>query len=149
MHVSDSREYIRVACEVGLVEPGIGMSTTRRRRMPKDPVSTGGHWVKRADFKGRENSFGYFCCYECSGKNWVSAHAFKNMRQGCKQCYGYTLARYLWVNNNQGMGLAVRAEPKRNKPKRNKPGHIEELCEKCQRGVKCVLKRAYTGYRAF
>jgi len=112
--------------------------------MPKDPVSTGGQWVKRADFKGRENSFGYFCCYECSGKNWVSAHAFKNMRQGCKQCYGYTLARYLWVNNNQGRELAVRAEPKRNKP-----GHIEELCEKCQRGVKCVLKRAYTGYRAF
>jgi hypothetical protein len=141
MHVRDSREYIRVACRIGLVEPGIGMSSTRK--MPKDPVSTGGQWVKRAEFRGHK-SFGYFCCHECSGKNWVSAHAFKNMRQGCKQCYGYTLARYLWVNNDQGKGLAIRAEPKLNKRE-----HIEELCEKCQRGDKCVPKRAYTGYRAF
>lgn len=134
MHVSGTREYIRVACEVGLVETSIiGMSSTsRRKRMPKDPVSTGGQWVKRADFKGRENSFGYFCCYECSGKNWVSAHAFVDVRQGCKQCYGYSLARYLWVDNEDNRGVRGVAGPRREKR------HIKGLCENCMNGKLCV-----------
>ena len=99
--------------------------------MPKDPVSTGGQWVKRAEFKGYE-SFGYFCCHECSGKNWVSAHAFKNVRQGCKQCYGYTLARYLWVDNEDDRDGREVARPGLKKR------HIKGLCENCLNGKPCV-----------
>jgi hypothetical protein len=129
MHVCDLREYIRMAW-VRLVETSISMSSSSRR-MPKNPVSTDGQWVERADFKGHK-SFGYFCCHGCSGKNWVSAHAFVDVRQGCKQCRGYTLARYLWVNNEDDRDGLEDDKP------HSKKRHFKGLCENCLSGKPCV-----------
>ena len=41
-----------------------------------------GIWVKAGNFPGSK-SFGYFTCNFCQ-KNWISAHAFKGLKQGCK-----------------------------------------------------------------
>lgn len=58
-----------------------------------------GEWVPRAQFfSSNSKSFGYFQCNYCH-KNWMSAFARKNYKQGCKQCDRYFLPVFMWINS--------------------------------------------------
>jgi len=94
----------------------------------KDPVSTSGKWVERSEFNGKK-SFGYFECDGCSGKSWVTAHAFKQYKQACKSCNQYSLAVYMWVNLERRESRGGRDEEE------GKPPHLRHLCEACKLGV--------------
>jgi len=63
------------------------------------PVETPGQWVLRKDFVGQK-SFGFFKCQDCQ-ETWISAHAFKLYKQGCKTCETYFLPMFMWVNAEQ------------------------------------------------
>lgn len=63
---------------------------------PDPPVLSAGEWVHWDEFKGNK-SFGYFLCDNCN-KKWISAHAYKNYRQGCQNCETYDYPKLLWVN---------------------------------------------------
>lgn len=93
-----------------------------------DPISLDGHWTIRSKFQGRK-SFGFFIC-NCK-KTWLSAHAFKEYKQGCKSCEVETFPKYLWVNTE----LNKKEEIIKNL---DKP-HDRLRCEACKLGI-CLEK---------
>ena len=101
---------------------------------PDPPIESSGHWALREEFFGHK-SFGYFVCSICAGSNWISAHAFKNFKQGCKRCNIYCLPVYMWVNEESRDKFDDDDEDSKKKP------HKTELCEACRLG-KC--KNQYT-----
>lgn len=93
---------------------------------PEPPVDSPGQWVLREDFTGRK-SFGYFVC-GC-GRFWLSAHAFKDYRQGCRGCEQKSFPYFLWEN------FGKRTDRDRNYAD-DKP-HDASRCEACRNGV-CI-----------
>jgi len=63
------------------------------------PVESPVKWECREEFNSRK-SIGYFKCSRWF-KSWISAHAFKDYKQGCKECNRYVFALYLWKNDNE------------------------------------------------
>ena len=59
----------------------------------------------------------------------MSAHAFKQYKQACKKCKGYSLPVYLWVNQATRKSSGNRDDDSDKKP------HKSALCEACKRGV--------------
>lgn len=94
-----------------------------------DPVDTGGHWISLEDFVGRK-SFGAFKCKCCSGKTWVSAHAYADFKQACKSCNVYTLPKFMWVNDPSDDSESRTVK----KLDADKP-HDMARCEACAAGV--------------
>ena len=92
--------------------------------MPPDPVDTPGYWVAYDEFENYK-SFGYFKC-DCEAW-WMSAHAFKNYKQGCKLCDDYSYATYFWVNEED-------QEIKGKSKKENRGNHLRDRCEACEAG---------------
>jgi hypothetical protein len=92
----------------------------------KAPVSSPGQWVPRKSFTGRK-SFGAFECDLCK-KVWVSAHAFKEYKQGCQQCEAESLPLFMWHNfeHNDRHDDEGRTD--------DKP-HDSDRCEACRAGV--------------
>ena len=93
--------------------------------LPSAPVDNDGQWVARNKFK-REKSFGFFKCHKCN-KTWLSAHAFRKYRQGCKGCETKVLPIYLWENHEKNTEI--------KKKKDNKKPHDAGRCEACRKGV--------------
>ncbi len=56
-----------------------------------------GEWMSASSFTGQSKTFGYFGCSHCH-KQWMSAHAKKGFKQGCKNCEQYYYPLYLWKN---------------------------------------------------
>ena len=96
---------------------------------PSPPIESSGHWIEREKFPG-DKSFGYFFCFTCAGKSaWISAHAFKRYKQGCKTCDTYFLPVYMWVNDHGNDSNEYRdIEESEKKP------HKRDLCEACRLG---------------
>jgi len=94
------------------------------------PVDSPGRWQYREEFNGFK-SFGYFTCSNCE-KSWFSAHAFKEYKQGCKNCNRYYLPDYLWENEKN-----ENIDPKNEKLQ---GPHDTERCEACDQGV-CIDKK--------
>lgn len=95
----------------------------------KPPFSCAeGYWIIRENFTG-EKSFGYFECNRkrCKKKQWKSAHAFKDMKQGCKLCNKESLPVYMWMNK--------RDFDREQAPTRPKVPHDSKRCEACRKGV--------------
>ena len=92
--------------------------------IPK-PEGFDGYWVYHKDFTGKK-SFGYFICY-CKNR-WMSAHAFKKYKQGCKKCEAYKYPVCLWVNENKRDNDS---ELEGSSP------HDRERCEACRAG-ECI-----------
>ena len=87
-----------------------------------------GEWVAARDFFSRGKSFGYFGCSRCE-KTWMSAHARKGYKQGCKDCDRYYYPLYLWENTVKVYKKKDKALGDNGKP------HISHLCEACKKGV--------------
>ena len=95
---------------------------------PAAPIPTPGYWIARADFPG-DKSFGYFSCDACSN-SWLSAHAFKHYRQGCKACEDKSLPTWMWVNLPRDDDDDERsASGKQDKP------HHQSRCDACKAGI--------------
>lgn len=60
-----------------------------------------GTWIPAQQFTGGK-SFGHFCCNYCE-KQWMSAHAKKGYKQGCKYCDEYFYPLYLWKNDSKNV----------------------------------------------
>lgn len=111
-------------------------------KFPPPPVCTRGYWQRRQDFQGNK-SFGYFICHSCNKqRGWISAHAFRNYKQGCQKCEKYTLPTYLWVNldnNNRSRSPQAKEVP-----------HDYTRCNACKAGVcqaemrwSCLLEQTF------
>ena len=98
------------------------------------PVDTPGYWVLRDEFNGVK-SFGSYVCEskKCKNKKWISAHAYKIHRQGCKSCDQYTLPTYMWVNTDKDTIKDIKNDTDKDT---DKP-HDSERCEACKAGV-CI-----------
>ena len=57
-----------------------------------------GEWVAARSYNGPSKSFGFFGCTFCQ-KTWMSAHARKGYKQGCKHCDRFFFPVYLWKND--------------------------------------------------
>ena len=90
------------------------------------PVDGAGEWVERRNFDG-EKSFGFFIC-DC-GRYWLTAHCYRDYKQGCKWCEKESLSYYMWENHETDK------RPRRAKRYGDKP-HDEQRCEAGRRG-KC------------
>ena len=88
------------------------------------PVDGAGEWVERRNFDG-EKSFGFFIC-DC-GRYWLTAHCYRDYKQGCKWCEKESLSYYMWENHETDK------RPRRAKRYGDKP-HDEQRCEACRRG---------------
>ena len=86
-----------------------------------------GEWVNAIQHPGGK-SFGYFCCLPCD-KKWMSAHARKGYKQGCKDCERFYYPLYLWENTHKKSNL-------KENPNNDKP-HIKYLCQACKMGI-CI-----------
>jgi len=97
---------------------------------PEPPVDTPGYWELRDNFKGLK-SFGSYVCEskKCKNKEWISAHAHKEYRQGCKSCDKFVLPMYMWVNTDKDTIKGIIKDT-------DKP-HDSERCEACKAGV-CI-----------
>ena len=87
-----------------------------------------GEWREARSFVGKGKSFGYFGCFSCE-KTWMSAHAKKGFKQGCKSCGMYFYPLYLWENTYKNYNKKDKSLNDNGKP------HITELCQACQKGV--------------
>jgi len=85
-----------------------------------------GYWVRAQTFKAGK-SFGRYQCPNCK-KQWGSAHAFREFKQGCKRCEMKSFPCCLWVNtdeNHHDTGSDDEKGP-----------HDSARCEACRKG-KC------------
>ena len=89
-----------------------------------------GEWVEAKDFLRDGKSFGYFGCSYCQ-KKWMSAHARKGFKQGCKDCDRFFYPIYLWKND-------FSYNKKEKALEDNEKPHISYLCEACKKGV-CMM----------
>jgi hypothetical protein len=100
------------------------------------PITSNGFWTTTQECSQRK-SFGFFVC-EC-GSEWISAHAFKKYKQGCKKCEKETFPRKMWQNE----------QPKNNSEEPlkldTKKPHDQQRCEACRLG-KCLEFRVYNIY---
>ena len=94
-----------------------------------EPVTSDGHWVLRRNFPYKK-SFGYFKCDDCN-KWWISAHSFKEYKQGCKRCEKMHFPKYMWLNDEK-------EETKADKEDNGTP-HDTKRCEACKMGI-CLDK---------
>lgn len=101
---------------------------------PSPPVNTRGQWKLYQEFDGRK-SFGSFMCTSCR-KQWISAHAYLDYRQACKNCDEYYYATWMWKNydNSTCDGIDIKDTKNYTGP------HDRERCEACAVGV-CSLAR--------
>lgn len=97
--------------------------------IPPPPVPSKGKWLIRSDFP-KEKSFGYFKCYYCN-KTWISAHSFKNYKQGCKKCDSLSFPIYLWLNESSNS---------QNNSSNLQGSHDKNRCQACKAG-KCLEKK--------
>ena len=95
-------------------------------KFPPPVEGQAGKWVPRAKFP-RDKGFGVFVCSPCSGKAWVSAHALRQYRQGCKSCETMHLPKWMWLNDN--------FDDKGGRNERLKGPHDKARCEACQLGM--------------
>jgi hypothetical protein len=54
-----------------------------------------GKWVSSQEYKMKAKTFGYYQCNYCQ-KSWMSAHAQKGFKQGCKSCKRNFYAQFYW-----------------------------------------------------
>jgi Zinc-binding domain len=87
-----------------------------------------GQWVLREECT-QTKSFGIFECRKCN-KAWPSAHAFKDLKQKCKNCMKYRLPEYMWENEDDRRYR----DNDRDVIDVTKP-HRHDLCQACQRGI--------------
>jgi len=105
-----------------------------RRRlsgMPAAPVDEPGEWVARDEFRGKK-SFAFFRCKNCK-KTWMSAHGYKQFKQGCKRCDEDYLPLFMWKNHNKRRSVEDMESERLDGP------HDSSRCEACRRGV-CTAK---------
>eukprot|EP01068_Selenidium_serpulae_P002485 Selendium_serpulae@DN2491_c0_g1_i1.p1 len=100
-----------------------------------------GAWVLLEDFEG-EKSFGWFKCNARCNAKWISAHAQREFRQGCKRCNIYRYPTWLWVNNPTYERDFD--DDDGEKQDKRKP-HLSHLCEACKKG-KCNASGGYGGH---
>lgn len=101
-----------------------------------DPVDSGGEWVVASKCPARK-SFGAFeCASKTCDKRWVSAHAFKDFTQGCKECEQHALPKFMWVNHHGRQATHAKEE----NLKLDKP-HDNARCSACKAGV-CLGSRS-------
>jgi hypothetical protein len=114
-------------------------SKNRRRRKsrskskitpPAAPVDNAGKWVETQNFQGSK-SFGFFKCRQCRQK-WISAHAFKVYKQGCKRCNSTKLPDFMWQNDKR--------TPSDRAEKESKAPHDKGRCGACLLGLKICLE---------
>ena len=80
-----------------------------------------GEWVEARNFRNSSKSFGYFACMPC-GATWMSAHAKKGFKQGCKNCDRYFYPLYMWENTVKLFGKKEKSLEDNEKP------HMSWLC---------------------
>ena len=84
-----------------------------------------GYWVQTSDFEGQK-SFGRFQCKKCK-KQWGSAHAFRDYKQGCQRCETKSFPCCLWVNTGDNNERQERDDD-------NDGPHDSKRCEACRHG---------------
>ena len=92
-----------------------------------------GEWVPRDQFNGTK-SFGMFRCSGCR-KPWMSAHAFLDFKQGCKDCNLEVLPCCMWESEQSDEREDEREEGASDGP------HDTERCEAGRRGVCTACRR--------
>lgn len=104
--------------------------------IPRAPVPSGGHWVRRCDFTGRK-SFGFFHCSKPKCKNrWRSAHAQPKYSQGCKRCNTMSHPYWLWVN-----AFGRRRDDDSDESEEEGDPHDHDRCEACAHGDCTAIQR--------
>lgn len=85
-----------------------------------------GYWDSRESFTGTK-SFGYFECNRCS-KEWFSAHAHKQFKQGCQACERMAYPCCLWVNTGEKDDYRDKVLDEDEAP------HDRARCQACRHG---------------
>src|ERR1700756_1498409 len=88
------------------------------------PVDSAGEWIERDKFLGRK-SFGMYECEKCH-KTWLSAHAFKDCKQGCQKCEIMVLPTFMWKNIDTFYVRTIKADAS---------PHDSARCEACKKGI--------------
>lgn len=101
-------------------------SKSKKSKIPAAPVDNAGKWVELQNFQGSK-SFGFFKCLGCRQK-WISAHAFKVYKQGCKRCNGMKLPDLMWEND-----ICTQSDQMK---KESKAPHDNKRCGACLLGLK-------------